>query len=174
MATQYAYCSYCGTPYPALDAPWPRVCAGCGETTWRNPLPVAIVLLPVDTAAGGRGVVVVRRAIEPCLGELCLPGGFIEVGETWREAAVRELREEAGLHADAADVRLFGVYDAPVTLMVCGLLPPVRADDLPPSAPTEEATEWLVVTEPLRLAFHTHTRAVGEFFAMPAAPAAPR
>jgi 8-oxo-dGTP diphosphatase len=165
MAIQYAHCSYCGTLYPLVDAPWPRVCAGCGETTWRNPLPVAIVLLPVDLPDGRRGVVVVRRAIEPCLGELCLPGGFMELGETWREAAVRELREETGLLADAAEVRLFDVYDvAAGMILVCGLLPPRQAGDLPPSAPTEEATEWLVLTEPVRLAFPTHTGAVAAYF----------
>ena len=166
MRTQHAHCSYCGTPYAAPDAPWPRLCAGCGATTWRNPLPVAIVLLPVHAPDGRPGVVVVRRAIEPCLGELCLPGGFIELGETWREAAVRELREETGLPAEPADVRLFDVYDvAAGMLLLCGLLPPRRADDLPPSAPTEEATEWMVLTEPVALAFPTHTRAVADYLA---------
>jgi 8-oxo-dGTP diphosphatase len=163
MATQHAHCSYCGTPFDP-DAAWPRRCVGCGETTWRNPLPVAIVLLPVDHPDGRHGVVVVRRAIEPCLGELCLPGGFMELGETWREAAVRELREETGLLADPAEVRLFDVYDvAAGMLLVCGLLPPRAADDLPPVAPTDEATEWLVITEPEPLAFPTHTRAVADY-----------
>jgi 8-oxo-dGTP diphosphatase len=164
MPTQHAHCSYCGTPYDPPDAPWPRQCAGCGELTWRNPLPVAVVLLPVVGPAG-RGVVVVRRAIEPGLGELCLPGGFIELGETWREAAARELREETGLLADPADVDLFDVHDVSAgMLLVCGLLPPRDAADLPPSAPTEEATEWLVVPGPLTLAFPTHTRLVARYF----------
>jgi hypothetical protein len=44
-------------------------------------------------------------------------------------------------------------------------MPPRRADDLPPSAPTEEATEWLVLTEPVALAFPTHTRAVADYLA---------
>ena len=166
MPTQHAHCSYCGTAYDPGDAPWPRRCTGCGEITWRNPLPVAVVLLPVSGADGGRpGVVVVRRAIEPCVGELCLPGGFIELGETWREAAVRELREETGLLADPAEVSLFDVRDVSAgMLLVCGLLPPRPAADLPPSAPTEEATEWLVLTAPVRLAFSTHTTAMADWF----------
>jgi 8-oxo-dGTP diphosphatase len=162
---QHSHCSYCGAPY-AERAPWPRLCAGCGETTWRNPLPVAVVLLPVEDGDGRRGLVVVRRDIEPARGELALPGGFIEVGEAWREAAVRELVEETGLPAEPDEVRLFDVHSSPAgTLMVFGVLPPRKAVDLPPSAPTEECTEWLVTWEPLRLAFDTHTWAVRDYFA---------
>jgi 8-oxo-dGTP diphosphatase len=162
---QHSHCSYCGTAYPP-EALWPRVCAGCGETTWRNPLPVAVALLPVDLPDGGHGLVVVRRDIEPGRGELGLPGGFIEIGESWREAAVRELREETGIGALPDDVRLFDVHSAASgTLLVFGVLPARPAGGLPPVAPTEEATEWLVSTEPLRLAFPTHTRAMADYFA---------
>jgi ADP-ribose pyrophosphatase YjhB (NUDIX family) len=161
---QHSHCSYCGTAYPD-DLTWPRTCTGCSEITWRNPLPVAVVLLPVHNGTGRPGLVVVRRDIEPARGELALPGGYIEVGETWREAAVRELREETGLTADPRQVGLFDVESTPGTINIFGLLPGRDAADLPPSAPTEEATEWLVVTEPLRLAFPTHTNAVAAYFA---------
>src|SRR5262245_8225707 len=136
---QHSHCSYCGALF-VPDAPWPRLCAGCGETTWRNPLPGAVVLLPIDTDTG-RGLVVVRRDIDPGRGELGLPGGFIELGEAWREAAVRELREETTIEAKPGDVRLFDVHSAPSgTLLVFGLLPARPLADLPPSTPTEEAT----------------------------------
>ncbi|MEN3310037.1 MAG: hypothetical protein V7603_6239 [Micromonosporaceae bacterium] len=161
---QHSHCTYCGTVYPDGVA-WPRTCVGCGEITWRNPLPVAVVLLPVRTGAGRTGLVVVRRDIEPARGELALPGGYIEVGESWREAAVRELREETGLTADAGQVGLFDVESTPGTINIFGLLPTRDAADLPPSAPTEEATEWLVVTEPHPLAFPTHTGAAAAYFA---------
>jgi ADP-ribose pyrophosphatase YjhB (NUDIX family) len=134
--------------------------------TWRNPLPVAVALLPVDTVDGRRGLVVVRRDIEPGRGELGLPGGFIELGESWRGALVRELREETGIGADAGEVRLFDVHSAPSgTLLVFGELPARPAGELPPVVATEEATEWLVLTEPRRLVFPTHTRAMADYFA---------
>ena len=159
---QHSHCSYCGTAFPAT--PWPRTCAHCGETTWLNPLPVAVTLLPV-VSDGGRGLVVVRRDIEPARGQLALPGGFIELGETWQEAAVRELREETGLLADPGEIRLFDVHSVVAgTINIFGVLPPRDAADLPPSAPTEEATEWLVLTAPVRLAFSTHTTAMADFF----------
>ena len=160
----HSHCSHCGVAYPP-DAPWPRVCASCGQTTWRNPLPVAVALVPVTTG-DGTGLVVVRRDIEPRKGELALPGGFIEYGEDWRAAAVRELSEEAGLPGDADAVRLFAAHSAPDgTLLVFGLLPPRPATELPPSTTTEESSEWLVITEPQKMAFPLHTQVVEAFFA---------
>jgi mutator protein MutT len=38
-----------------------------------------------------------RRAVEPHLGMLDLPGGFIDPMETGEEAAVREIKEELGI-----------------------------------------------------------------------------
>ena len=135
---QHSHCSYCGTRYPDR-APWPRLCAGCGETTWSNPLPVAVVLLPVSYPDGRDGLVVVRRDIEPARGELSLPGGFIETGESWREAAVRELREETGLIGEPDEVALFDVHSTRSghNVLVFGTMPVRDATTLPPSAPTE-------------------------------------
>lgn len=161
---QHSHCSYCGTVYPD-ELAWPRTCVGCGETTWRNPLPVAVMLLPVRGAGAHTGLVVVRRDIEPARGELALPGGFIEIGESWQEAAVRELGEETGLPARPDEVTLFDVVSTPGTINVFGLVPPRAAADLPPSAPTEETTEWLILTDPHELAFPTHTNAVASYFA---------
>ncbi|WP_326563840.1 NUDIX domain-containing protein [Micromonospora peucetia] len=167
-AEAYSHCSYCGAAYP-MAAGWPRGCTACGQTVWRNPLPVAVAVLPVRTARG-LGVVVVRRDIEPARGQLALPGGFIEYGEEWQEALVRELWEETGLRADAADAQLLAVHGAPAggTMMVFGELPERRTEAMPPSAPTAEATEWLVLTEPTELAFSTHTRVLADFLARPA------
>jgi ADP-ribose pyrophosphatase YjhB (NUDIX family) len=45
-------------------------------------------------------VLIARRARSPLAGLYALPGGVVEVGETLREAALRELAEEVGLEAD--------------------------------------------------------------------------
>ncbi|MGP4111939.1 NUDIX domain-containing protein [Streptomyces sp. 4N509B] len=157
------HCPFCGVPYDGT-AGWPRDCAGCGETLWLNPLPVAVALLPVERE-GRTGLVVVRRDIEPFRGELALPGGYMELGETWREAAVRELREETGLVASPDDVTLVDVREGDRTLNVFALLAPRRADSLPEPAATPEATEWLVIDAPVPLAFPTHQAVVEAYFA---------
>ncbi|WP_041255156.1 NUDIX domain-containing protein [Frankia sp. EAN1pec] len=161
-----SFCSSCGTKYQP-DVAWPRVCTGCGETTWLNPLPVAVALLPVVEPDGGRGLVVVRRDIDPGRGELALPGGFMELDEAWRDAVVRELSEETGIIEQAADVRLFDVHSGNDGrfLLVFGLLPERRWAELPPVIATNETTEWLVVTEPRQLVFPTHTDAMASYFA---------
>ncbi len=41
-------------------------------------------------------------------GEWCVPGGALEPGETYIEAAVRELSEEVGIKV--SDLKLFGLY----------------------------------------------------------------
>jgi 8-oxo-dGTP diphosphatase len=57
------------------------------------------------------GVVLIRRGSDPCEGQWALPGGFVEVGETVYEAAVREAAEETGLAVEIS--RLVGVYSEP-------------------------------------------------------------
>ncbi len=57
------------------------------------------------------GVVLICRGGEPFEGHWALPGGFVEVGETVHEAAVREVAEETGLAVEVS--RLVGVYSQP-------------------------------------------------------------
>ena len=54
-------------------------------------------------------VALIKRGHAPLLGEWSIPGGVLEVGETLREAAVREALEETGLAVAPLD--LLGVFD---------------------------------------------------------------
>lgn len=157
-----SHCSTCGALFDTPD--WPRTCAACGAVAYRNPLPVAVTLLPVEDERG-TGLVVITRTIEPALGGVALPGGFIDFGEDWREAVVRELREETGIHARACEVALADALSSPAGhLLLFGLLPPRPAATLPPSAPTDETTGWHVLRSAEELAFPLHTRAAAAWF----------
>ena len=54
-------------------------------------------------------VLLVKRGHAPLAGEWSIPGGVLELGETLREAAVREAREETCLSVEPME--LLGVYD---------------------------------------------------------------
>lgn len=159
MASKNAHCSFCGAQF-AENLAWPRVCTACGNTSYLNPLPVAVALLPVDG-----GLLTVRRAIPPRLGELALPGGFIGMGESWYAAAARELWEETGISVDPGRVRYYESLSSPAGhLLLFGLCPPVRGADLPPFTANEEVSALVLLHEPAELAFPTHTQVARMFF----------
>ncbi|MGD8453231.1 MAG: NUDIX hydrolase [Phycisphaerae bacterium] len=91
------YCSQCGKPVESrIVNDRPRlVCPACETIFYENPLPVAAALV----LNSRREVLLVRRRHEPHRGKWCLPMGFAELGETIAEAALRELKEEAGIEA---------------------------------------------------------------------------
>lgn len=160
MHEKNSHCSHCGTRF-AVGAPWPRRCTTCGSTSYLNPLPVAVVLQPV-----GEGLVVIRRNIEPRKGTLTLPGGYIDCGETWQEAARRELLEETGIYAGDGDG--FTLYDVQNgfddTLVIFGLAPPKPRGILRPFS-SPETQEVLLIDRPIELGFPMHTEVVGRYFA---------
>ena len=88
------FCSNCGAKValriPPGDSLPRHVCDNCATIHYRNPLMV-IGTLPVWQDQ----VLLCRRAIEPRYGLWTLPAGFMELGETTAQAALRETEEEA-------------------------------------------------------------------------------
>lgn len=71
-----------------------------------TPKLVVDIVIPTE-----EGVVLIRRGTDPYKGMWALPGGFVEVGETVENAAVREAKEETNLDVELE--RLVGVYSDP-------------------------------------------------------------
>jgi 8-oxo-dGTP diphosphatase len=80
-----------------------RVCPSCRFIQFIDPK-VGVAML---AEREGR-VLLVKRKMDPAKGSWCLPGGFMEMGETPQETAIRECREETGL--DIEITRLIDVY----------------------------------------------------------------
>lgn len=154
-----SHCSYCGGRYPE-DSIWPKRCAECEATTWANPLPVAVAVVPV-----GSGLLTVRRAAGGQEGKLALPGGFLELGESWQQGCARELREESGLEVDPAGVTVEAVLSAPDgTLLVFGRTPPVPPEQVAAFTANAEVSELVVLDAPAALAFPLHEQVARAFF----------
>ncbi len=79
-------------------------CGGCGWHYYFNPLPSVAVFVQNER----KEILLVKRGIEPGKGKWALPSGFIELGETPEQSALRELKEETGL--SGAVKELLGVY----------------------------------------------------------------
>lgn len=158
MHERNSHCSYCGNRFPA-HGPWPRQCRACNNTTYLNPLPVVVVLLPI-----GNGLVVIRRNTEPQRGMLALPGGYIDCGETWQEAGCRELFEETGIQVAKNGISLYDVQNGlDNTLVVFGLAAQQPARVLEPFS-SEETTEVMLIDSPIELCFAMHTEVVRRYF----------
>lgn len=152
------YCAYCGQRFD--DQPWPRTCQACHNISYLNPLPVVVVLVPVD-----RGLLAIRRATPPAQNQLALPGGFIDYGETWQNAGVREVLEETGVVIASDEIREYRVRSAPDgTLLVFGLARKRAGASLPLFVPNPEASERVILNEPTVMAFPQHTEILKDFF----------
>ena len=170
--TRDAYCSYCGTKFET-PLTYPRTCknAACAVTIWANPIPVSVVLQPVND--GGRvGLLVVRRSIEPKKGCLALVGGFLEEHETWQVGGAREIREETNVEVDPAGLEPFwytSTAPQPNRVLLFSLAKPIDAASMPPFSASNETSERGLVFGPGGLdavfAFPLHVEAARRFFA---------
>ena len=98
------HCRVCGAPasyrVPPDDNRERAICTACGEIHYENPINV-VGTLPV----WGEQVLLCRRNIEPRYGFWTLPAGFLELGESTADGALRETDEEAG-----ARIELQGLF----------------------------------------------------------------
>lgn len=135
------------------------------------PPPVSSALLPpsfslavdvvIMTIRDGRlTVLLIERGVEPYLGQLALPGGFVLPDEDLDRAAGRELGEEtsiAGLYLE--QVRTYAAPDRDPRGRVASVAYLAIAPDLPvPVAGTDAAAaRWIPVSDARRLAFDHDT-----------------
>lgn len=102
------YCSHCGKIF-AEQKSYPRKCFFCGNDTWSNPIPVVVVIATAEWVRGKTGILIQQRNIEPKKGGWALSSGYVNSGETWQQAAARELQEEVNVVSSPDDFHLVDV-----------------------------------------------------------------
>ena len=104
------FCSECGAGLSKRIPPGdnlPRfVCDTCQVVHYVNPKIVAGCIPEWEDK-----ILLCRRAIEPRIGHWTFPAGFMEIGESTEQAAIRETLEEA--HADVEITSLYAVLSLP-------------------------------------------------------------
>lgn len=159
MSKPHQFCNHCGTHF--LSKAWPRPCAHCEQITYRNPLPVVVVMVPVRAPQGYCGVLAVRRGINPDKGKLAMVSGYIDDKEHWQEAALRELEEETSLTSFTKDQLILVDVDSSSNrehLLIFCKTPFIEVSDIP-SVKNDEVEELVAVYDPHRLEWGAHQRA---------------
>lgn len=81
-------------------------CPKCNTTiqVYKNPVPTVDIIIAVDEK-----IVLIKRKNPPH--GWALPGGFVDYGESYEAAALREAKEETGL--DVKNLKQFHTYSTP-------------------------------------------------------------
>ena len=89
---QWNYCPKCGSKQFVVHDFKSKHCEACGFTYYFNA--AAAVIAIIENEKGE--MLVARRGEEPAKGTLDFIGGFVDPGEGFEEAVVREIEEETG------------------------------------------------------------------------------
>ncbi len=102
---EFKFCPKCGAHLAErrIEGRPRQVCTACEFVFYRDPKPVAGVLAFQDAK-----LLLIRRGNEPGYGHWSFPTGYIDIGDTPEETAVREAQEEANVRVELE--RLLGVY----------------------------------------------------------------
>ena len=162
--TPIKFCRECGHAVdyriPEGDSRERATCPACGTIHYENPLNVVGTLPYI-----GDEVLLCKRAIAPRNGFWTLPAGFMELGETLAEGAVRETDEEAGAQMTLGE--LFTVISVPQVGQVHSFfLAALTSRDFNPGPETTEAKLFKLSDIPWdELAFMTVSQTLRHFIA---------
>lgn len=95
----FAFCPCCGSSQFVVNNEKSKRCEHCGFVYYFNSSAAVVALIFNEKG----DLLVTRRAKEPAMGTLDLPGGFIDLHETAEQAVCREIKEELGLELIKTD-----------------------------------------------------------------------
>ncbi|KAK9069202.1 hypothetical protein SSX86_013318 [Deinandra increscens subsp. villosa] len=110
-ARRINFCQLCGGPtkyeIPDGEEKERAICTLCGKIAYENPKMVVGCLIEHDNK-----ILLCKRKIQPSYGLWTLPAGYMEIGESATEGAIRETWEEAG--AKVKIISPFAQLDIPL------------------------------------------------------------
>lgn len=144
------YCSTCGTRTELVEAGWKTSCPDCGAEHFPRVDPVAIMLAVKD----GKALLGRQAAWPPRMWSAL--AGFVEPGETFEQAAMREIEEEAGIKCTGKVDYLFGQpWPMPHQLMI-GLIVEAATDEIIVDTSELETARWFTREEAASMMAGTH------------------
>ncbi len=162
MKRPIEYCWSCGTKATTrfVEGRDRKICPDCGTILYENPFPTTAAL-----CFNGKGnLLLVRRSVRPAKDHWCLPGGFLELGETPEEGVLRELKEETNLDGEVLSLvglspSLNGFWG---DVVVIGYHVQLNGGDPVPGDDAREVRFWSMESRP-PLAFQTHESILERF-----------
>lgn len=95
----FRFCPRCGAPEFIVNSEKSKRCQKCGFEYFFNPSASTVAVIVNEK----NQLLVVRRAKEPAMGTLDLPGGFSDCHETSEQGVIREVKEETGLDVESTE-----------------------------------------------------------------------
>lgn len=132
---------------------------------FNNPIPVVVCMVPVyDDIKHETFVLGIRRSIEPQIGGIALPGGYIDPYEHIHAAASRELEEETGVFIPPEDWTIVSSDTTPSNRLLILLVADYSISSDIEFKPNNEVSELVMIDRTTQLCFPIHTEWVDIFF----------
>jgi len=162
MKSTINYCWECGGKAESVfaDGRVRKVCTECETILYENPFPTTAALV----VNSNDELLLVKRSVRPAKGHWCLPGGFLELGESPEQGVLRELKEETNLDGEVESLigiqpSLHGFWG---DVVVIGFAVSTNGGM---AAPGDDAAEvkYFSLSDLPQIAFNTHIALLDEY-----------
>lgn len=164
-----SYCPYCGGALAQkyIEGRQRLYCAPCHRPIYENPTPATCVVVINHKEQ----LLLVQRSVPPKISQWCLPGGFLELGESPEDGALRELAEETGLKGDIE--MLLGVRTTPSpqyhSILMISFLIRTHRGRLIPGDDASDA-QWFDAGQLPTIAFDSHRHFIKQYYSRSVSP----
>lgn len=134
--------------------------------TYQNPKPIIVSVVLVEDEDNSLKILGIKRGNKPHIGEICLPGGYIDNMENAQMAAARELKEETNITLNSNGFKIFDTQISKRnTLMIFAMYYKViPSSKINWSFTNDENQELVKISKNMKLCFETHNMICQDYF----------